>query len=320
MIDLSKTTRFSSHKIVIITRACRADARLADSEDARARKLIETFCVSGVPKSDARELAADHDDDGSPYQPFFAGRLSISKNDVFADLWDREAMRRDRPGALAVAALMSSDDVLIPMSKVCTEAWKSFGQRSHISAAAIKDLIDQGIIKSVRGMIGWKPLVEAEEKFAGILAGNTRDAAHAAYGVALSGRAASNLRDAAASIIDGRTLLMQSATIHRALAMPVDGDERRFSPSKRLAVKALLIDETSMLSSPLITTVCTAIQAEHSGFVGDVKQLSPIGPGSPYDDMSASRCVPVTTLKVNYRTKKAGMLSLCNDVSGTPVA
>lgn len=131
------------------------------------------------------------------------------------------------------------------------------------------------------------------------------------YGVALAGRAASMLHDAASI----RSLDFPAATIHRALGLDVDADGLDDPASQRtIDAPVLVIDESSMVNSILLARVLDETSAEHVVLLGDVDQLPPIGGGAPFADMIAAGLAPVTRLERNYRTDLAGIRGLARAI------
>ena len=154
------------------------------------------------------------------------------------------------------------------------------------------------------------------------------------FGVALAGRAASTLADAASVPLDGGDILaFPGQTIHRAFGLDADQDDVADTPRSRKGVECgvFIVDEASMVSAPLLAHVLKKTTAEHVALVGDADQLPPIGPGAPFADLIASRPpgldpgtamtatvrahgAPVTRLKGNYRTDIAGIRELCASI------
>jgi AAA domain/UvrD-like helicase C-terminal domain len=119
-------------------------------------------------------------------------------------------------------------------------------------------------------------------------------------GVALAGRAASTLANAAS--IGG--VKFEASTVHRAFGLKPDADDKdgELKAKREISSGVLVIDETSMINAHLLALMLRATQAEHVVFVGDVEQLPPIGPAAPFADMIARGLVPGTRLKGAYRT------------------
>jgi exodeoxyribonuclease V alpha subunit len=122
-------------------------------------------------------------------------------------------------------------------------------------------------------------------------------------GVALAGRAASTLANAAS--IGG--VKFNAATIHRAFGLAPDAGDLDDAPkaSREVSCAVRIIDESSMINAQLLALILRSTQAEHVVFVGDVDQLPPIGPAAPFGDMIARGLVPVTRLKGAYRSDGA---------------
>ena len=129
-------------------------------------------------------------------------------------------------------------------------------------------------------------------------------------GVALAGRAASVLRNAAIWWHDGVPVTMNASTIHRALQMEsVEDDE--FVAYGSIEFRGLVSEESSMNSSSLMATTLKNTSARHIIFIGDQHQLQPIGSGSPFRDMIGSNVIQTIYLTENYRTNCLGIQALC---------
>jgi exodeoxyribonuclease V alpha subunit len=135
-------------------------------------------------------------------------------------------------------------------------------------------------------------------------------------GVALAGRAASMLRDAASVNTADLKLGLPASTIHRALGLDPEADEHDAPISKRkIETGVLIIDESSMINSLLLAHLLDETEAEHVVLLGDVDQLPPIGAGAPFADMIATGLAPVTRLEHNYRTDLAGIRALTKAIN-----
>ncbi len=132
-------------------------------------------------------------------------------------------------------------------------------------------------------------------------------------GVALAGRAAATLADAASLNIGDALLSFPAATIHRTFGLAADIDEIEEQPqgNKRVAPAVLIIDEASMVSAPLLALILRNTAAEHIVLGGDIDQLTPIGAGAPFADLIAGGRVPVARLKGNYRTDDRDIRQFC---------
>jgi exodeoxyribonuclease V alpha subunit len=137
---------------------------------------------------------------------------------------------------------------------------------------------------------------------------------YSCFGIALAGRAASNLREAASSYRPGGVVRMTASTIHRALGIRDDADDRTVIANKHLGCGVLIADEMSMNNSLLVRTILKKIAAKHFVFMGDGDQLQPIGAGKPFRDMLASEAIPTVVLNQNFRTECAGIQTLCADI------
>jgi ATP-dependent exoDNAse (exonuclease V) alpha subunit len=107
---------------------------------------------------------------------------------------------------------------------------------------------------------------------------------------------------------------MSASTIHRALGIRDDGDDRTVIAKRPLGCGVLIADEMSMNNSLLVRTILKKIAAKHFVFMGDGDQLQPIGAGKPFRDMLVSGSVPTTILDQKFRTEYAGIQALCADI------
>lgn len=100
----------------------------------------------------------------------------------------------------------------------------------------------------------------------------------------------------------------QSGTIQSLLV--------RFESHERFPFKVLLIDEASMINSPLFARLMAKIDPEATVIVvGDDAQLPPIGAGSPLSDAIALNLAPTVMLTQIYRQSPDQAISLiANDV------
>lgn len=132
------------------------------------------------------------------------------------------------------------------------------------------------------------------------------------FGVALAGRAASALQNAASLPL----LQFSASTIHRALGLEPEADGLDTPISEKMIdAPVLVIDECSMINSLLLACVLDKTSAEHVVLLGDVDQLPPIGAGAPFADMIANDLAPVTRLERNYRTDLAGIRDLSASIN-----
>jgi hypothetical protein len=134
--------------------------------------------------------------------------------------------------------------------------------------------------------------------------------------IALAGRAASTAREAGTCWHGRKALPLPASTIHRALGLRSEGDDGpdAFRGGKLINCGALIIEEASMNSTPLLDAMLRRSNARHYVFVGDENQLPPIGQGKPFRDMIASEIIPTTRLTKNWRTDCQGIRDLCADV------
>lgn len=133
------------------------------------------------------------------------------------------------------------------------------------------------------------------------------------YGIALAGRAALNLREAAKYHLEGgRIIPMIADTIHKALAIGKDDDE--LCANKRIETGCLIVEESSMNSVRRMASILRNTDAKRIFFVGDDAQLPPIGAGKPFKDWINSGAVPITALARNYLTDCAGIRLPCDGI------
>ncbi|MFH1727723.1 MAG: ATP-dependent RecD-like DNA helicase [Pseudomonadota bacterium] len=94
----------------------------------------------------------------------------------------------------------------------------------------------------------------------------------------------------------------EAKTIHRMLEY--SPKERRFikDSENQLACDVLILDEASMIDTPLFYYLIRAIpDTSRLIIVGDVDQLPPVGPGNTLFELITSKLVPVTFLKYIFR-------------------
>lgn len=116
-------------------------------------------------------------------------------------------------------------------------------------------------------------------------------------GVSPTGKAAQRLRE-----VTGR----DCKTIHRALGATHESDEFVFNDVYPLDVDVILIDETSMLDTPILRSLLRATPyTARIIFIGDVEQLPSVGPGAVFRDMINSGCFAVYWLTEVLRITKA---------------
>jgi exodeoxyribonuclease V alpha subunit len=115
-----------------------------------------------------------------------------------------------------------------------------------------------------------------------------------------TGRAARRMEEAT-----GR----EAKTIHRLLEwMP--GREPAYRPGRPLPVELMIVDESSMLNLRLAEVLLGGLaESTHVVFVGDADQLPPIGAGKPFEDLIASRAVPVVRLTQIFRQAAKSMIT-----------
>lgn len=127
--------------------------------------------------------------------------------------------------------------------------------------------------------------------------------------VAPTGKAAVRLKSSKPTI--------PASTIHLALLReakcdhdPNDEEERNECRAagrghKQLDCDVLMIDESSMVSSDIMAWLLGSLRPDCSVILfGDIDQLPPVGPGSPFRDIIESGKVPVHRLDVVHRTDR----------------
>jgi hypothetical protein len=129
-------------------------------------------------------------------------------------------------------------------------------------------------------------------------------------GVALAGRAASNLREAAVCWHEGKLFALEASTLHSALKVRSGDDDCR--ANGKIQTGVLFLDEASMVNSLFFAALLRCTDAEHFVFIGDPAQLPPIGCGKPFHDIVATNAIPITRLEHNYRTDCPGIQLLCD--------
>ncbi len=136
-----------------------------------------------------------------------------------------------------------------------------------------------------------------------------------ARGVALAGRAAATLADAASIPFEGGSVEFPATTIHRAFGVGVgDNGEQRLEGSKSISCGLLVLDETSMVDARMLALILERSEFRHLALVGDPDQLPPIGAGAPFADFIAQGLAPVTRLAGNYRAETRGVHALTTTV------
>lgn len=117
-----------------------------------------------------------------------------------------------------------------------------------------------------------------------------------------TGRAAKRLQEATQS---------QAKTIHRLLEYDSFTEKFNFGKYQPLPIDVLIIDEASMLDVPLCAALLEALP-EHARliFVGDVDQLSSVGPGEVLRSLIASGEVPFYALTQIFRQENLSQIVL----------
>lgn len=91
-------------------------------------------------------------------------------------------------------------------------------------------------------------------------------------------------------------------TIHKALGFNFETGRFDKHPDNPLDVDALIVDEASMVDTPLMFHLLRAMPpTAHLILVGDVCQLPPVGPGNVLADIIASESIPVYYLNQIFR-------------------
>jgi len=106
---------------------------------------------------------------------------------------------------------------------------------------------------------------------------------------------------------------IEAQTIHRMLGWK--GEE--LNTDHKLDCDLLIVDETSMVDIFLIRSLLAAVDIGRTKvlFIGDDKQLLPVGPGSPFVDMLSHSRVPKTKLNVVKRQAEgSGIIKNANRV------
>jgi len=95
---------------------------------------------------------------------------------------------------------------------------------------------------------------------------------------------------------------VSATTIHRMLGYAPQSGGWKHNAAAPLDADVIMIDETSMLDVPLFAAVLDAVPcAAQLVLIGDVDQLSSIGPGAILRDLIASEIVPTARLTRIYR-------------------
>ncbi len=98
-------------------------------------------------------------------------------------------------------------------------------------------------------------------------------------------------------------------TIHSILEMDFVAGGFKRGREKPLACDLIIIDEASMIDTPLLFSLLRAIpQGARILFVGDIDQLPSVGPGTVLRDIIQSRQVPVTRLTEIFRQAKGSKI------------
>ena len=85
---------------------------------------------------------------------------------------------------------------------------------------------------------------------------------------------------------------------------------------KRDKCDAIVIDESGMLSTPLLLKLLKQHTTEQLVFVGDKNQLPPIEYGRPFERIQ--KLFPVSELKENKRSESADIIALGREILGVP--
>ncbi len=103
-------------------------------------------------------------------------------------------------------------------------------------------------------------------------------------------------------------ITMQARTIHSILGvLSMEGGVWQFEhdADNPLTCDFIFVDEVSMVDAPLMAALLVARGSAHILFLGDVSQLSPVGPGAPLRDMIAAG---VPTGRLTETRRNAGQI------------
>lgn len=93
-----------------------------------------------------------------------------------------------------------------------------------------------------------------------------------------------------------------ASTIHRALGIAVKGGQQRKVMREVEQAALVVIDESSMIDQTLFRMILERVpKAARILMVGDADQLPPVGPGSPFKELVASKAVPTVRLQKVFR-------------------
>ena len=100
-----------------------------------------------------------------------------------------------------------------------------------------------------------------------------------------------------------------ASTIHRLLEFsPIDRQYLK-NEDNQLSAKLIILDEASMIDLQLFYQLLFAIKNESSIIiVGDVDQLSSVGPGNILSDLIRSKKIPTTKLNHIYRQDETSLI------------
>lgn len=95
---------------------------------------------------------------------------------------------------------------------------------------------------------------------------------------------------------------MDASTIHRALAFQHENGKFKFNEHNPLPAKVVIADEFSMADTQVAHWLLQAVSTgSRLVIIGDVDQLSSVGPGRVLRDLIDSKCLPVARLTEIYR-------------------
>ncbi len=95
---------------------------------------------------------------------------------------------------------------------------------------------------------------------------------------------------------------MEAKTIHRLLSVDPRNGSFRNNAGNRLPCDVVIVDESSMIDTPLMHSLLEAIpEAASLVLVGDADQLPSVGPGNVLKDLIDSQAVTVVTLDEIFR-------------------
>ena len=102
-----------------------------------------------------------------------------------------------------------------------------------------------------------------------------------------------------------------ASTIHRAIGW-VPGSE----PQDEVYTKFLIVDESSMIDTEMMSILLEHTNKTNVIFVGDADQLPPVGPGEPFMQMIESGKIPVAWLtQIHRQGKNSGIVHAAHSIN-----